>query len=95
MEEKIKQSKVVGLKYEPGGRVPEVILKGCGPLADEILRQRNWDGGPPVIKNPELLNKLYRLPVDSAIGPELFNVVAIVLTHIFAINGKAKQGAGK
>ncbi len=81
--------RVVGLRYEPEEGLPEVILKGAGPLAEELLRQRG-PRGPAVVKDEALLDALYRLPLDSAIGPELFQAVAALLAHIFAVEGKMR-----
>lgn len=77
--------KVVGLRYEPGQGLPQVILKGAGPLAEEILQRRDASRKPPVVRNEALLEQLYRLPIDCEIGPELYRVVAIILVHIFAV----------
>jgi type III secretion system FlhB-like substrate exporter len=82
--------RVVGLRYEPGEGLPEVIFKGAGPLAEEILRRRDRRDGPPVVKDDGLLQALYRLPVDSAIGPELFHAVAVLLAHVFAVEAKLR-----
>jgi len=82
--------RVVGLRYEPDDGLPEVILKGAGPLAEALLRQRMRQG-PPVVKNEALLDALYRLPVDSPIGPELFQAVAVLLAHVFAVDGKLRR----
>ena len=82
-------TRVVGLRYEPDEGLPEVILKGAGPLADELLRQRTRHG-TAVVKDEALLDALYRLPLDSAIGPELFQAVAALLAHIFAVEGKMR-----
>lgn len=82
--------KVVGLQYEIGQGLPQVVLKGSGPLAEEILRRRDPVTGPPVIKDEGLLKKLYRLPLDAEIGPELYHLVAILLAHVFALEEKMK-----
>lgn len=83
--------KVVGLRYEPGVGLPQLIVKGSGYLAEEILKQRDPHNGPPVIKDKQLLDKLYRLPMDAEIGPDLFHLVAILLAHVFAIEEKMKE----
>jgi flagellar biosynthesis protein len=83
--------KVVGLQYEPGKGLPQVILKGSGYLAEEILRRRDPVKGPQVIQDKQLLDKLYRLPIDAEIGPDLFHVVAILLSHVFAIEEKLRE----
>jgi flagellar biosynthesis protein len=83
--------KVVGLQYEPGEGLPRVILKGSGRVAEEILRLRNSQHGVDIIKNEELVNQLYRLPMDAEITPDLYDVVALVLAHVFSVNEKAKE----
>lgn len=83
--------KLVGLKYEPAEGLPQVILKASGEAAEEVLRRRaRMLQAPPVVKNDALLEQLYRLPVEGRIGPELFQVVAILLAHVFAIDAKLK-----
>jgi type III secretion system FlhB-like substrate exporter len=82
--------KVVGLRYEDGQRLPQVVLKGAGPLADEILRRRGPGRRPPVVRNDALLEQLYRLPIDAEIGPELYRVVAFLLVHVFAVEALMK-----
>ena len=82
--------KVVGLAYEPGGPLPRVVVKGAGELAERILRDRDWLRGQTVIRDPQLAEQLFRLPVDGQIGAELFQLVAILLTHVFAIEEKLR-----
>ena len=83
--------RVVGLKYDPGEGLPQVILKGAGPLAEEILKQRRARAGAQVVRNEALLQSLYRLPLDAQIGPELFHVVAVILAHVFALESQLRQ----
>ena len=84
-------TKVVGLAYEPGEGLPQVMLKGTGPVADELL-QRARSAGTAIVHNPTLVDQLFRLPMDSEIGPELFRIVAIVLAHVFALNREREEG---
>ena len=63
--------KVIGLKYDPGEGVPQVVVKGAGAAAEELLRQRDALGGPPLVHDSALAGELYRLPMDAPIGPEL------------------------
>jgi flagellar biosynthesis protein len=83
--------RVVGLRYEPGEGVPQVILKGAGPLAEEILERRRARVGLQVVRNDALLQSLYRLPLDAPIGPELFHVVAVILAHVFTLEAALKS----
>lgn len=83
--------KVVGLGYEPGQGLPRVVVKGSGKMAEEILRRRDPDEGPMLVKDPKLLEQLYRLPMDAEIGPELFQLVAALLAHVFAVEQRLKE----
>ncbi len=89
-DEEAVRKRVVGLRYEPDDGLPEVILKGAGPLAEELLKRRTGQR-PPVVKDEALLDALYRLPIDSEIGPELFQAVAVLLAHVFAVEGKMRE----
>jgi len=90
-EETNKPKQVVGLKYEIGRGLPQVILKGSGDAADAILRGRDLVNGPRVVQDAALVQQLYRLPIDSEIGPELFHLVATVLTHVFAVEASLQE----
>jgi len=83
-------TRVVGVRYEPGEGLPQVILKGSGPVAEAILQQRPLYGAPTIVKDEKLLEMLYRLPIDAEIGPDLFHLVAALLTHVFAVEAKTK-----
>ena len=80
--------RVVGLQYEPGQGLPQVILKGSGKIAEEIVRRGEHGDGPTVVHDPALADQLYRLPIDTRIGPELFHLVAALLAHVFTIEQK-------
>lgn len=90
MDTNAEHNKVVGLKYEQGTGLPQVIVKGSGKMADAILRRRDQVDGPMVVKDAQLLEQLYRLPMDAQIGPELFHLVATLLAHVFAVEHKLK-----
>jgi flagellar biosynthesis protein len=83
--------KVVGLAYPEREELPRVVVKGCGEMAERLLRERDWLNGPTVVADPKLAEQLWRLPVDGEIGPELFQLVAILLTHVFAIEEQLRR----
>ncbi|MBI3900290.1 MAG: EscU/YscU/HrcU family type III secretion system export apparatus switch protein [Gammaproteobacteria bacterium] len=83
--------KVVGLKYEMGEGLPTVVVKASGNAVDEVLRARSLVNGPPVVQDAQLADQLYRLPMDGHIGPELFQLVAALLAHVFAIEEAEKR----
>jgi len=81
--------KVVGIKYDLEDGLPRVILKGAGHFADEILKKgESVKGRPLVVEDEKLVNQLYRLPVDADIRPELFELVATVLAHLYSVEAK-------
>ncbi|MEE8058577.1 MAG: EscU/YscU/HrcU family type III secretion system export apparatus switch protein [Pseudomonadales bacterium] len=85
--------RVIGLKYRPHEGVPTVVLKGAGRTADDVLNEAERLGaGPPVVKDEALLDRLYRLPVDVAIDPDLFELVAILLVHVYAVDESVLKG---
>lgn len=84
-------TRVVGLRYRPEEGLPQMVLKGSGEMADEILRRRDWLREQPVVRDPQLVEQLYKLPVDARIGPELFQLVAALLVHVFAIEEKLRR----
>lgn len=84
-ESRDEDKRVIGLQYEAGKGLPRVILKGSGKLAEKILERSKEKDGPPVVKDKKLMQQLYRLPIDAEIGPELYEVVAVLLVHVFAI----------
>jgi len=83
-------TKVVGLEYTPGEGLPQIMLKGIGAVAEELL-SRGIRAGKPVVRDPDLVERLFRMPMDSEIGPELFRVVAVVLAHVLALDNKRKE----
>jgi len=81
--------RIVGLKYEAEDGAPQVILKASGEVAEEVLsKRRHCMPAPAVVKNETLLEQLFRLPIDSRIGPELYGVVAVLLAHVLAVEEK-------
>jgi flagellar biosynthesis protein len=79
--------KVVGLSYDKGHGLPKVVLKGAGFFADDILKKgRSLKQKPLVVKNKDLVNQLYKMPIDTDIGPDLFELVASVLVHLYSID---------
>ena len=82
--------KVIGLKYEAGEGLPQVVVKGSGPAADELLRRRDELSGPPVVQDSALAAQLYRLPMEAPIGPELFELVAALLAHVFSLEQRVE-----
>jgi type III secretion system FlhB-like substrate exporter len=84
--------RLVGLRYQPGIGLPQVIVKASGELAEEALRQRaQLARAPAVVRNDALLEQLYKLPLEAQIGAELFRVVAVLLAHVLTVDAAMKE----
>jgi type III secretion system FlhB-like substrate exporter len=85
--EEEKQRKVLGLAYEHEHGVPQVILKAAGRSAEDVIwRAQRGGSGPSIVKDSQLLDSLYRLPIDSDVPAELFELIAILLVHVAALD---------
>lgn len=85
--------KAVALKYIPGeSDAPIITAKGQGKLADTIL-ERAKDNGVPVQEDAALVEVLSKLDLDQQIPPELYQLVAEVLTYVYQAEGLAKEGS--
>lgn len=79
-------NRVVGVSYDLEDAAPTVILKGAGAEAQQILARAQQLGDVTVVKDPQLVRELYRLPLDAPIGRELFPVMAALLAHVVRID---------
>jgi flagellar biosynthesis protein len=85
--------RAVALKYEPEqGSAPTVIAKGQGVIADEILR-RAQENGIPVQEDPSLVEVLSKLDLNQEIPPELYKLVAEVLSFVYRSDRRAGLNA--
>ena len=82
--------RVVGLSYDPGDSAPVVVVKGAGEAAESVL-QRARQEDVPVVREPALAAELYRVPVDTSIGKDLFPVVAALLVHVLRLDAKLRE----
>ncbi len=86
--------RVIGLAYKPEQGLPKVILKGSAKLADNIIAEaKKLKNSTPVVHDKKLLEALYQLPTDAEIGKDLFELVATLLVHVYAIDAKMKEDA--
>jgi len=82
-----KPQRVVGVSYEPGELTPTVVLKSAGVGAQMVLdAARRSADAPPVVRDAALVDQLYRIPIDGAIGRELFPVMATLLAHLVLVD---------
>ncbi len=75
--------KAVALKYAPGeAEAPVVAAKGRGRVAEAILEKAK-EHGVPVQEDAALVEVLSKLDLDQQIPPELYQLVAEVLSYIY------------
>lgn len=85
--------KAVALKYDPQrSAAPVVTAKGQGYLAEEILR-RAAEHGVPVQEDASLVEVLSKLDIEQEIPPELYKIVAEILSFVYRSDRKAGLGA--
>lgn len=83
--------KAVALKYEPGEQsAPVMVAKGKGHLADLIL-ERAKENGIPVQEDSSLVEVLSKLDIDQEIPPELYTLVAEILSFVYRSDRKARD----
>lgn len=94
-----KPQRVVGVSYEQGDLAPTVVLKSAGVGAEAVLSAaRELREPPPVVRDAALVDQLYRIPVDGAVGRELFPVMATLLAHVVQLDrymDETSSGVGK
>ncbi|UQZ32135.1 FhlB domain-containing protein [Paenibacillus sp. PK3_47] len=77
------RKKAVALKYTPGqNEAPVVVAKGQGEIA-EIILQRAKDSGVAVQEDAALVEVLSKLDLDQQIPPELYSLVAEILSYVY------------
>lgn len=81
--------KAVALKYEPELRTaPVVTAKGQGVMAEQILR-RAQENGIPIQEDASLVEVLSKLDLEQEIPPELYQLVAEVLSFVYRSDRRA------
>jgi len=79
----------VALRYAPTtGAAPQLVAKGEGFMAQEILRVAR-ENDVPLRQDSALAGALATLDIGSQIPPELFRAVAEVLAFVYKMNGRA------
>ncbi|WP_282941779.1 EscU/YscU/HrcU family type III secretion system export apparatus switch protein [Paenibacillus sp. RC67] len=83
--------KAVALKYAPDqSKAPVLIAKGKGHIAEAILKKA-IDNGVPIQEDSSLVEVLSKLDLDQEIPPELYKLVAEILSFIYRSDQRAKQ----
>ncbi|EUJ10313.1 uncharacterized protein, cytoplasmic domain of flagellar protein FhlB like protein [Methylophilaceae bacterium 11] len=81
---KLKQN--LGLAVGKGTQLPAVVFKGYGAYADFYEKEfKRIKPQSRIVKDKELLEKLAKLPVNSDISPDLYQLVAILLVYVYSL----------
>jgi flagellar biosynthesis protein len=81
-----KRLEAVALKYDQSkDRAPRVAAKGKGEIAEKIIAiAKELD--IPVREDPDMVEILSRIDVDSEIPPRFYKAVAELLAFIYRVN---------
>ena len=91
MTPKKEQKKAVALRYDAEReKVPKVIAKGIGKVAENIIALAE-EHGIPVQSDPDLIEVLSKLNIDEEIPPSLYVAVAELLAFVYSLNSKKKK----
>ncbi len=90
-QDKRRQS-AVALAYGKGDPAPNVVAKGQGLVAEQIMR-RAKEAGVFVHESKELVQLLMGVDLDREIPPALYRAIAELLAWLYHIESAQKQGA--
>jgi flagellar biosynthesis protein len=88
------RQKAVAIKYDVNDISPKVMAKGSGFVAEKLL-EKGSELGIPVYKDEKLVEELTKLNLGDNIPPELYQVVAQVLTFISDLDKLKEKLDGK
>jgi flagellar biosynthesis protein len=83
--------KAVALKYAPGqSNAPVLVAKGKGHVAESIMNKAR-EHGIPIQEDASLVEVLSKLDIEQEIPPELYQLVAEVLSFIYRSDQRVKE----
>ena len=86
------RKRAAALSYDLGqDAAPRVMAKGKGFVAERIIELAR-EHGVPLHEDPTLVELLVKLDLGDAIPYELYQVVAEVLSFIYRIERRAREG---
>ncbi len=74
----------VALAYRDGASAPQVVAKGRGAVAEEIIK-RAREAGIYVHQSRDLLGLLMQVDLDQHIPPQLYLAVAELLAWLYRL----------
>ncbi len=84
--------RVVGVNCDLEQPAPVVVVKGAGAEAEAIVAQAR-EADVQVFRDAALVEQLYRVPIDAAVGRELFAVMASLLAHVLMVDRERQEKA--
>jgi len=78
--------RVVGVHFTEDSLVPVVVLKAAGQQAESVVADAIKDRLKPVVESRLLTAQLYRIPMDQAVTPDLFPLMAALLAHVVQVD---------
>lgn len=89
-EKKFVRKEAIALTYDPQkSNGPTVVAKGKGKIAENILEQASLHD-VPVYEDPNLVQLLGQLDLNTSIPEELYQAVAEVFAFIYHLDEKHK-----
>ena len=80
----------VALTYSPGAASPQVVAKGYGVVAQNIINTAQTHG-LPLHESEELTQLLMSVDIDAYIPEPLFEAVAQVLAWAYSIEERRRE----
>ncbi len=94
-EKSHKKDQAVALNYDHRpGSAPRVVASGRGELAEKILLAARR-AGVDIVEDADLLEVLGKVPVGQEIPPQLFQVVAEILSFVYQANNSYAARSGQ
>ena len=92
LKEKSKLTAAV-LKYDVDkDKAPKIVGLGKGQVAEKILQVAE-EHRIPFYEDPSLIDLLSKLEIQSEVPPQLYNLVAEVLSFVYKLDRLAKKKA--
>jgi len=83
----VKKKMAAALKYNDGDIAPRLTAFGKGEVAEKIIELALKEG-IPLYNEENLVEHLQQLEIGKEIPPELYEIVAEILTFIYYLNQK-------
>jgi flagellar biosynthesis protein len=91
MKQKSKKNRAVSLKYQPeSDSSPRVTAKGKGKIAEKIIKIAK-EHDIYIHEDPDLIEVLSQLDINDEIPPDLYLIVAELLTFVYSLNKNMSQ----